>query len=235
MPPHILERLLSPFRTFGLIAGAFYAMSRIFALLSPSISLIWHDWMVQPITGKAILPASLEKSYTARFIESDEKLVSEMPIRPDVLLSRRRQGARCLGAFRRDELVGYVWFVAGTYEEDEARCNFQMDCPAEAVFDFDVFVLPEHRGGVAFAAVWHFANTLLFDRGIRNSFSRLNRFNHVSARAHKHFGWRRVGRAVVLRMWSVELLLASQRPRVFLSLHEGARTTYRLRAPEDGG
>ncbi len=224
----MFQKLASPFRTFGLVAGTVYAINRVLVRISPSASLAVHDWMVQPITSKPLLPKRLASAYTARFIEDDQALVAAMPIRPEVRASRRAQGTRCLGTFRKGSLVGYVWFAFDQYEEDEARCTFKLRPAEQSIFDFDFYVMPEYRGGLAFAAIWNGASQLLHERGVRYSFSRLDYFNRASAKAHDHLGWRRVGRALILRLWTMELILATRSPRVFLSLNTHSRATYLL-------
>lgn len=224
----MFQKLASPFRTFGIVAGTAYALDRVMGRISPSLSLAVHDWMVQPITSKPLLPKRLASAYTTRFIEDDEALVSAMPIRPEILASRRAQGTRCLGTFRKGNLVGYLWLAFDQYEEDEARCIFALQPAEQSVFDFDFYVLPEYRGGLAFAAIWHGASQLLYARAVRYSYSRLDYFNRASAKAHDHLGWRRVGRALILKLWGVELILATKSPRVFLSLKSDSRATYVL-------
>lgn len=224
----MFDRITRTFRTFGLPAGAIYGLNRVLQRLSPALSVKLHDWMVQPITNRPILPGRLGAAYTARFIEDDEALVAAMPIRPEVRAARRRQGTRCLAAFRRDELVGYIWLAFERYEEDEARCTFHLSPPEQSVFDFDLYVLPAHRGSLAFAAVWHLTSQLLYERGVRYSYSRLDHFNRASARAHDHFGWRRVGRALIVRLWGLEILFATRPPYVFVSWRDDRRASYTL-------
>ena len=72
----------------------------------------------------------------------------------------------------------------------------------DSVFDFDFYIYPEHRMGLAFVALWNGANAFLSSRGIRfPTFSRLTRFNTARI-AHRHFGWKHVGRALFLQLGS---------------------------------
>ena len=61
-----------------------------------------------------------------RLIAVGDPEIALMPARPEIKESRFAQGARCLGAFRKDRLIGYVWLAFGGYEEDEVRCTFEV-------------------------------------------------------------------------------------------------------------
>lgn len=219
----MLKKLSGPFTEFGLAAGTVYALNRVMQRLSPRLAVLLHDWMVQPITDKELLPARFARKYDTREIGLDDPLVAAMPLRPEVRIARREQAATCLGTFKGDTLIGYIWFSRETYREDEARCDFVLNPVDQSVFDFDLVVLPEHRVGFGFAALWNGTNRYLFERGVRYSYSRVDHFNLASAQAHAHLGWKRVGRAMIVRLWGVELLFSSLAPYVYLSIGEARR------------
>ena len=98
-----------------------------------------------------------------------------------------------------------------------------------SVFDFDFYLFPDYRLGLGFVALWNGANQFLQTRGIRYTFSRLTRFNVASRRAHAHLGWKCVGRALFLKAWRVELMLATIAPFTFLSWSGRQRPRLRLR------
>jgi len=224
----MFQRLAGPFKSFGLFPGCLYAINRVLGQLSPRFSLLYHDWMVQPIPEKPLLPGRLGQSYETREIPEGDVLIDRMPLRPEVRVSRFAQDAICLGTFRKGELIGYIWLSFDTYEEDEARCTFVLEPESESVFDFDLYVLEKYRMGMGFAAVWDGAARYLRERGIKHSYSRLDHFNQKSAAAHDHLGWKLVGRAIILRLWSVELIIASIRPHVSLLLTSTQRARIRL-------
>jgi hypothetical protein len=178
-----------------------------------------------------------------RQIAPGEPEVARMPARPDIKESRFKQNAICLGAFQKSKFIGHIWFCFHAYEEDEVRCTFVLPEGNQAVFDFDLYVFPEYRMGLGFAGIWNGANEFLRSRGVKYSFSRLTRFNLASRRAHHQLGARRVGRVLVLRVWHVELTVATVSPCVHLSLRETDRLRMKLRpdvclraaAPAAGG
>jgi len=226
----IVGRIQSPFRLFGVLGGIAYVIDRVLVRIPGQLRLHVYDFMEQPITGKALLPRRLGKGLEVRPIHRDDSAVRLMP--PPATVKRRRleQGAECLGAYVKDELVAYMWFCRDQYREDEIRCDYILHPKERSVFDFDVYVFPERRMGLAFAKLWSGANQLLFDEGIRHSFSRVNRFNVSSKRAHDRLGWRRVGSATALKAWDWELLITTVSPYLSFSLSDAQRPKLHLRA-----
>jgi hypothetical protein len=119
-------------------------------------------------------------------------------------------------------------FCHEAYEEDEVRCTYLVTPQAQAVFDFDLYIFPEHRMGLGFAAIWHGASQYLRERGVRFTYSRLTQFNLASRRAHDHLGWKGVGRALFLQAGLVELMAATIRPYLHFSWSKDARVRLRL-------
>ena len=222
------RRVISPFQEFGIAAGGLYALDRVLRSMSPRLGLFVYELMVQPITGKPMLSANLAKNLKFVEIGRDHADIELMPARPDIKVSRFDQGAVCLGAYRKDKLIGYIWFGFRSYEEDEVRCTYELAHPEHSVFDFDLYVMPEHRMGIGFMAIWHGANAYLHERGIQYTFSRLTRFNLASRRSHAHLGWKCAARAVFLHAWHIELMLATVLPYIALTWTPSQRTRLRL-------
>jgi hypothetical protein len=219
----VLRRFTGLFKEFGFSAGLLYAIDRVMQQISPSLRLFVYELMVQPISERALLPPRLRTQLEVREIKPGDPEIALLPIRPEIHESRVGQNAVCLGAFHRSKLIGAMWFCPRAYEEDEVRCTYVVMPAAEAVFDFDFYIFPEHRMGLAFAGIWDGANEFLRARGIRFSFSRLTRFNLASRRAHAHLGWALVGRAVFLRAWGLEIMLATLFPYVHVSARKSGR------------
>jgi len=224
----MLQKLSSPFREFGFFAGFVYAIHRLLQRISPSMKLMFHDWMVQPIASEQLLPARFAQRYRTREIGQEDPLIDGMPIRPEVRISRREQRAICLGTFKNEALVGYIWLSSGSYDEDEARCRYVLTPPNESIFDFDLYILPKYRASLGFAAVWNGTNEYLYRRGVRYSYSRLDHYNRASASAHDHLGWKRVGSAVILKLWQIEVMFSSLFPWFFLTFSDEQRPSITL-------
>jgi hypothetical protein len=225
----MFQRIASPFREFGSAAGLLYAVDRVLSRLSTQLRLYVYEIMVQPISAKPLLPGGFRKQLAIREIRHGDPEIALMPVRPEVMAARLGRNATCLGAFRDDTLIGYMWFCGPTYEEDEVRCTYCVSPPEQAVFDFDFYLFPEHRLGLGFVALWNGANEFLTRRGVRYTFSRLTRFNLASRRAHRHLGWKLVGRAIFLQAWQAEFMAATIFPFVHLSLRKGNRVRLTLR------
>jgi hypothetical protein len=222
------RRIVGPFREFGFAAGTLYVLDRVLRSISPRLRLFAYEFMVQPITGKPLLPANLAKNLTFVEIGRGHPDIELMPARADIKQSRFDQGAVCLGAYRKDKLIGYLWFCSHSYEEDEVRCTYNLSQPQTSVFDFDLYVMPEHRMGIGFMAIWHGANAYLHERGIRYTFSRMTRANLPSRRAHARLGARCAARAVFLQAWRLEVMLASAFPYLALTWKPLSRARLRL-------
>jgi hypothetical protein len=223
-----LQKLTSPFNEYGFLAGLLYAIDRIFLRLTSGLRLYFYEIMVQPIVDKPLLPERLTKHLEIREIKRGDPEVELMPARPEIKESRFKQNAICLGAFNKGQFIGYIWFCSNAYEEDEVRCTFVVTPAEESVFDFDLYLLPEHRMGLGFIGIWNGVNKFLRSRGIKFSFSRLTRFNLASRRAHQHLGWKRVGRALFLQAWRVEFMMATIFPYLHVSMGNSGHVRLRL-------
>lgn len=227
----MLRRLAGPLREFGVGAGLLYLLHRALQALSPRCGVQVYELMAQPVPAEPLLPAARTRALRFAEIGAGDPLIERMPARPEIKAARLANGNRCLGAWRNEQLIGYVWFAFDHYLEDEVRCTYELAAPAQSAFDFDFYLLPEHRMGTAFAAVWHGANEFLRELGVRHTFSRMTRFNTASRRAHARLGALRLSSAVFVQLWRVELMLATQAPFVALTASPGRRVHLRLDPP----
>lgn len=166
-----------------------------------------------------------------REIDVEEALTLPVPRPKEAIAGRFSRGARCLKASRRGEFQGFVWFQPGAYEEDEVRCRFVPRPEQRAVWDFDVYVAPSARGGLAFARLWQAYCEVLSREGVEWSISRISAFNAPSVAAHGSLGAVRVGTACFLALGPVQLMLASTAPFVYCSMGGDRRPVMQVRAP----
>jgi len=226
----MLQKIRGVFRQFGFAVGLLYGVDRFLQRLSSNLRLYAYEFMVQPIHTKPLVPARFTRNFEIREIKRDDPEVDLMPVRPDIKRSRFDQNAVCLGAFQNGQFIAYMWFCFRAYDEDEVRCTYLLTPESQAVFDFDLYIFPQHRLSLAFIGIWNGANQYLSARGIKYTFSRLTRFNVGSRRAHEHLGWKRVGRAIFLQAWSLEVMMATIFPYLHLSLGKANRVRLKLRA-----
>ena len=157
-----------------------------------------------------------------------------MPVRPEVMASRIRQNATCLGAFKEMNLSATCGSATGGTRKTRSGVRICWGVRRDSVFDFDFYIYPEHRMGLAFVALWNGANAFLSSRGIRYTFSRLTRFNTASRRAHRHFGWKHVGRALFLQLGRFEMMLATVAPFAGISFAATSRLRRTLWPDNEG-
>jgi hypothetical protein len=196
LAPNLRQRIAAPFKEFGMVAGALYVIDRVLRML----------------------PRNLAKAISFEEIKEGHPDIALMPARADIKAQRFAQGARCLGAYRKGELISYLWFCQRQYEEDLVRCTYELVDAAHSIFDFDLYVMPEHRLGLGFLGIWHGANQFLEPQGVRYTFSRLTRFNTASRRAHVRLGWKCLGRATFFCAWGLEVMFCTLAPYVAVTV-----------------
>jgi hypothetical protein len=226
-----LRSLSGPFQAFGLAAGLVYVVDALLRRVSASCRLLFYELMVQPITNAPLLSPSMAARVDIREIKGGDPAVELMPARAEVKQRRLEQGSVCLGAFKGTAFLGYIWLAFGAYAEDEVRCTFVLAAASESAFDYDVYVFPQHRIGIAFPVIWNGANAYLRRRGVKYTFSRIGRFNVASRRAHARLGSRRIGRALFLKLYRVQVMVATVPPYAHASARADNPVRLLLRPP----
>lgn len=93
------------------------------------------------------IPANLPDKFTVDIREgqrSDLSAFERCMEKRERFLSRLDLGDRCLLAFDKDEVVGFLWFsVRGSYSEELTRYTFPI--ADNAVYSYDEYVSPEYR------------------------------------------------------------------------------------------
>lgn len=216
----LIRKITSAIAEFGIFAGILYGIGQILDRSNSRLKLCYFEIMVQPVWSTSLAPANLTKSFEIRELGPDSPDVARFP-RPDEIISQRfDQNAMCLGGYKKGELIGFLWLKFGEYHEDEVRCIFAPEPVSNTVFDFDIYLFPEHRLGIGFIALWDGANNYLKSRGIDYTCSRVSRFNTGSRQSHRHLGSRRAGKAVFLCGTSRQLMIGSQKPYIHFSINK---------------
>lgn len=188
------------------------------------------------LIAQAIPPARAQRTAVRAITVRDVAAVDADPallLRAASVIKRRYgQGAECLAAFRGAELLGFMWYVCGPYDEDEVRARF-VPAGAQGAWDFDIEILPPHRMSMAFARLWDAANGRLHARGVRWSYSRISAFNVASRAAHRRAGAVRVGRALFICMGQWQWTMATMAPYLHLSRDAAQRPHFALAPPRD--
>lgn len=226
-----VDKIFRNIREFGIGAGLIYLVARTLHVTGSRFQVFLYELMAQPIPDRPMLPASLGRSIEVRELPRGDPAYDAMPLTSDVLEWRFRQPSVCLAAFQGGRMVAYMWLCFEAYDEDEVRCRFLMSPVDQSVWDFDFYVFPEHRTGLAFVALWDGANRYLRERGVKTSFSRVSRYNTASRTSHMHLKWVRIGRALFLRATRFQLMLATRRPFLHVTLSGGTSPQLTVEAP----
>lgn len=229
----LAARLRAHFDRLGFVDGALYLVKRGAEALTRGVIRLYRYYLVvQPVPAAAVLPAHRGRSIDVA--EASLEDVATIPVdRPASAIERRfRQGARCLVARVQGRFVGFIWFVVGPYDEDEVRCRFVPLPAATSAWDFDVFVDPQARFGLALPRLWDEANARLSSLGVRRSMSRISAFNSESLGAHRRLGSRTVGSATFVCAGAIQLMFSTLEPYFHLSVRRTSQPTLRIDWPE---
>ena len=225
----LLASLKATLRSLGWADGLTYLLAQSLLRVSRGYVRVYNYYLVvQPVQDGMPVPVSRGRSIEVREIGPDDPLLDDMPHPSATNAYRFRQGGRCLAALKGGDLVGFIWWVEGPYEEDEVHCLFVPEPEGLAVWDFGVYVSPSNRLGLGFARLWDAANKRLFADGYRYTCSRISAFNPASLTAHRRLGAQVVGQRLFICLGQLELSLSRQRPRINLSVGNAYRPTVRV-------
>lgn len=210
-----------------------YLVSRCLEKISGGTArLIRYDLVAQPVRPTSQEPENTRPSTTLVDIcRPDSPFVREFPRPAEIIAWRFRQGHECLCAAVGGRFAGYLWLARDHYDEDEVRCRFILACPAQSVWDYDVYVEPRFRIGRTFSRLWQYADRHLSSQGVGWSFSRISAFNRDSLKAHSRLGATRMFSATFLCIGKMQITITSRLPLIHVSLSENCRPTLELRPP----
>jgi hypothetical protein len=193
-------------------------LARILRRLPGGVGRLYkYTFWAQPIPEQRMAPQR-PGAVSIRRLERGDPALSQIPRDPELVGWRLAHGNVCLGALREDRLVAYLWMSTGPYEEDEVRARFAPEPQGRAAWDYDVFIVPEERGGLLFARLWDAAYALLRERGYRWTLSRISSFNLLSSASQARMGAHPVGWGLFVILFNCQLMISSLRPHVHLAL-----------------
>lgn len=220
------------YRQLGLCNGGFYLLDQALRRLTSSRALIQRYYLVtQPVEIKTRLPRRMGARYRVKIIGANDPEVTDLNRPSAVLSSRFEQNSTCIALYEESNLVGFIWFCMDEYFEEEVNCRFRPS-PAESVaWDFDIFIEPEHRNGIAFLKLWTAALEYLKSNGVQWSASQISAYLPQSIASHQRLGAVVVGRATFFRLFGLQLTIATLAP--FIHIGWGRRgPTITVAAPE---
>lgn len=152
-----------------------------------------------------------------RIIDGADPMMLELEL-GDALQFRIEQGATCVGAVKEGRMIGAIWFVEGSYQEDEVRCWFFPEPKGAAVWDFGVYVDPEYRLSPIFSRLWMTSNRIIAGRGAKWTCSRISAYNPGSIRSHIRMGAVCVGKVRFLNLFGLQIMWGDISPFFHVSL-----------------
>lgn len=203
--------------------GLLYMLQHMAARLHIPVTLRAYLVVQQEVRATPRLEGGRASGFTSRHLDDDDPAMGEIPLDAATIAFRRAQGAQCLGLFRAGRLAAYMWYVLDGYDEDEVRCRFRPRPAAATAWDFDVYVAPEFRGGLAFAALWDHADAVLRAAGRAWTMSRISAFNTQSRASHRRLGAVELARASFIRAGALQIMISSQRPYVHAGFGDRSR------------
>jgi hypothetical protein len=219
-------------RALGFGNSLVYGVSRALAKSGLPVELSLDHLVAQRIAASPLLPPRRGTSIEVREISADDPALAAMPLEDAERDHRRRIGAMGFGAFLRGEMIGYLWFSLTYYDERQMRLRFVPHPQGTASWDFDIYLLPEHRAGFGFLRLWDVANEALRARGIRWTVSRINAFNPVSIASHKRLGAVMLRKVTTLRIGRWWFHVATRPLTLRFSDARGSWATLDVHAPQ---
>jgi GNAT superfamily N-acetyltransferase len=115
-------------------------------------------------------------------------------------LNRFRWSDHCVVAEEAGRIVGYQWFCSRPIHLEE-RYAYRVEIPADAVYTYDAFILPEYR----LTGIWlrfhsWYLRSLMERLHKTRILTSIDRGNRLSINTHLRFGYQPVRRVLVTRV-----------------------------------
>jgi GNAT superfamily N-acetyltransferase len=226
-------KLIALVRELGWLNAALYALDRVSLASTGRRFVVRYYLVAQPVPERPLVPARLGRSVVVRRLEPGDPGFAGLPLTEQTIRYRFAQNSICFAAFKNGESVGCLWLCLGIYVEDEIRCRFEPWPAGQAVWDYDVYVHPEHRQGLVFARLWDEANAYLRTRGIGWSVSRISAFNPKSLSSHARLGATVCGVVTAFCAGKLQVAIATLPPAVDVSAGRGQGPVFRIPVPAE--
>ncbi len=127
--------------------------------------------------------------------------------RPQAFLNRFKANDYCAVALVDGRIVAYQWFcVRPSYVEE--RYGYPIEVPSDAIYEYDVFILPEYRlGGIWFKFHCLYLKELMEKLRRRRIIGMVDYGNRLSMNTHLRFGFRLFRRVFVIRMFGKSIFM----------------------------
>jgi hypothetical protein len=208
-----------------------YVLSVALRRFCPFLSIEKYYVVAQPVATRSLLPEKRGKNISILQIDSDHPLISQLPRPRDEIARRFAGGARCFLASRGDRIIGHLWVTLSPYREPTHRCEFAPQPPGRIAWDFDMWIAPDERLGLAFSKLWDQCNAYLRERGIAWTCSRVSAFNAASLKSHERLGMRIMHSLLHVGAGPLEMVIADVAPFFALSFSRHTFPAIKVTAP----
>ena len=206
-----------------------FVLNRFLVMVSKGNLRLYRYYLIaQPVAMTTLLPPGRGKKTEIRLIHQQDEIIHQFPRPATAIQERFAQGAKCLAAFNKEQFIGFLWLLLGSYQEDEVRARYTPLPVDQAAWDFDVYVAPDSRFGLTFPRLWDEANRFLRENNILWSCSRISAFNTDSLGAHARLGTLSLGSVIFFYMGQWQVTLASVPPYFHFSSHSGSFPEFHL-------
>jgi hypothetical protein len=214
----VTSRLHRAFAEYGVANTILFGLQQVIQKFNSGAVIERLYIVTQPVPGTTASIGRRGAQIEIRPINSDDPALEAFTRIPAELTDRFVQNASCLGAFRTGKLLGWLWFVPGTFRDFTHPVTFKLLPATGATWDFDVYVRPDARLSAAFARLWEAAFQVMRNLGVSQTLSAISAYNPASLRAHHRLGTRTLGSVLIVRLGRFQAVCTRRfRPHLLLS------------------
>jgi len=217
----------------GWWTASLHVLARALRRLCPYFSIEKYYVVAQPVTARKLLRERRGTGILVRPVDRDDPLIAQLRRPRDEIARRFADGAVCFLAIRDNHIIGHLWVTRSVYREPVHRAQFVLPPEGRTAWDFDLWIDPADRLGLAFARLWDMCNSYFLDQGVTCTCSRVSAFKPESLQAHARLGMQIMHSLLYFGAGRVELLIANVAPFVALSFSARAFPIIQVTPPAE--
>jgi hypothetical protein len=212
--PKSLRRLANLFQQRKTPDALIECVGRALRVMSGGRLDVQRYYLFSQPVEKLPKPGRRGAAIEVRALEASDPLFARLPRPLDETSARLSGGALCVVAQEGGALAGFLWLQPGTAADLESGVRFAPAPETATVWDFDVYIDPQYRGGLAFYRLWSRTGELLRERGVAHSVSLVWAHNDDSIRSHQRLGAYPVASGLQVRIGRGRVQFGDRPPRL---------------------